>query len=109
MNGIGISGLAIAVALTVVLTDPLTAHAQNPSATLFNSKCVACHGAHGAGSAMGKKLGAHDFRTATVQGMSDAELSTIISDGKDKMPAYGKSLMAEDIKGLVAFVRSLKE
>jgi mono/diheme cytochrome c family protein len=109
MIGIGIPGFAIAIALTVVLTNPLAAHAQNPSTTLFNSRCVACHGVLGAGSAMGKKLGAHDFRIAAVQGMSDAELSTIISEGKDKMPAYGKSLVAEDIKGLVAFIRSLKE
>jgi mono/diheme cytochrome c family protein len=56
---------------------------------------------------MGKKLGAHDFQTADVRKMSDAELSSIITDGKNKMPAYGKSLKGEDIKGLVAYIRSL--
>jgi mono/diheme cytochrome c family protein len=109
MKGIGIPEFAIAIALAVALVVPVAARAQDPSETLFNSKCAGCHGPHGTGSAIGKKLGAHDFRTTAVQGMSDAELSAIIGDGKDKMPAYGKSLKAEDIKGLVAYIRSLKE
>lgn len=109
MKDISIPGFAVAIALAVALVVPVAARAQDPSETLFNSKCAGCHGAHGAGSAMGKKLGVHDFRTAAVQGMSDAELSTIISGGKDKMPAYAKSLEAADIKGLVAYIRSLKE
>jgi mono/diheme cytochrome c family protein len=58
---------------------------------------------------MGKKLGAHDFQTAEVQKISDAELSDIITNGKNKMPAYGKSLKADDIKGLVAYIRTLKK
>jgi mono/diheme cytochrome c family protein len=109
MKGIGIPQFAIAIAVAVALIIPVAARAQDPSETLFNAKCAGCHGVRGAGSAIGKRLGAHDFRTATVQGMSDAELSAIIGDGKDKMPAYGKSLKAEDIKGLVAYIRSLKE
>ena len=87
----------------------LSVHAQNASEALYKSKCAACHGADGTGSATGKKMGAHDFTTADVQGMSDAELSTIITNGKNKMPAYGKSLKAEDIKGLVAYIRTLKK
>jgi mono/diheme cytochrome c family protein len=54
-------------------------------------------------------MGAHDFTTADVQGMSDAELSTIITNGKNKMPAYGKSLKSEDVQGLVAYIRTLKK
>jgi mono/diheme cytochrome c family protein len=58
---------------------------------------------------MGKKIGAHDFQTADVQKLSDAELTDTITNGKNKMPAYGKSLKAEDIKGLVAHIRTLKK
>jgi cytochrome c6 len=99
---------AVAVALSVVLTLSLSARAQNGSETLYKSKCAACHGADGSGSAMGKKLGAHDFQTADVQKMSDAELTDVITNGKNKMPKYG-SLKAEDIKGLVAYIRTLKK
>ncbi len=109
MKKIGVQIFALLTALAVVFTLPLSAHAQNASETLYKSKCAACHGADGSGSAMGKKLGAHDFQTAEVQKISDAELSDIIASGKNKMPAYGKSLNVEDIKGLVAYIRTLKK
>jgi len=99
--------LTIATALAVVLSIPLSADAQDASA-LFKSKCAGCHGADGTGSAMGKKMGAHDFTSAEVQGMSDAQLADIITNGKNKMPKYG-SLKPEEIKGLVAYIRTLKK
>jgi cytochrome c6 len=77
------------------------------AATIYKAKCVACHAADGSGSDVGKKLGAHDFGSADVQKMSDADLITALSNGKNKMPAYGKTLKPEDIKGLVAYVRTL--
>jgi mono/diheme cytochrome c family protein len=57
---------------------------------------------------MGKKMGAHDFTSADVQGMTDAQLTEIITNGKGKMPKYG-SLTPEQIKGLVAYIRTLKK
>jgi len=39
--------------------------------------------------------------------MSDDELTTIIADGKDKMPSYKKGLKPEQIKDLVGYIRSL--
>src|SRR5579864_3823296 len=87
----------IATAFVVVLSIPASVSAQNASETLFKSKCAACHGADGTGSSVGKKMGAHDFQTAEVQKMSDAELTDIITNGKNKMPKYG-SLKPEDIK-----------
>jgi mono/diheme cytochrome c family protein len=108
MKRIDFQVFAVAVALAVVLTLSLSARAQNGSEPLYKSKCAACHGSDGSGSAMGKKLGAHDFQTADVQKMSDAELTDVITNGKNKMPKYG-SLKAEDIKGLVAYIRTLKK
>jgi len=99
---------AIATALVVIFIFPSSVNAQNASETLFKSKCAACHGADGTGSAIGKKMGAHDFQTAEVQKMSDAELSGIITNGKNKMPKYG-SPSPEDINGLVAYIRTLKK
>jgi cytochrome c6 len=109
MKGIKIQVFVTLTAIAFMLFLSLSVHAQNASEALYKSKCAACHGADGTGSATGKKMGAHDFTTADVQGMSDAELSTIITNGKNKMPAYGKSLKAEDIKGLVAYIRTLKK
>jgi cytochrome c6 len=97
----------LATALAVVLSLSLPAGAQDASA-LYKSKCAGCHAADGTGSAMGKKMGAHDFTTDEVQKMSDAELTDIITSGKNKMPKYG-SLKPEEIKGLVAYIRTLKK
>jgi mono/diheme cytochrome c family protein len=99
--------LTIATALAVVLSISLSASAQD-AAALYKSKCAGCHGADGTGSAMGKKLGAHDFTGAEVQGMSDAQLTDIITNGKNKMPKYA-SLKPEEVKGLVAYIRTLKK
>jgi mono/diheme cytochrome c family protein len=100
---------AIATALGFVLSLSLSVRAQTASDTPYTSKCAGCHGSDGAGSAMGKAMGAHDLASAEVQQMSDAQLSDIITNGKSKMPAYGKSLKPDDIKELVAYIRTLKK
>jgi cytochrome c6 len=100
---------AFATALGVVLSLSLSVRAQTASDTPYTSKCAGCHGGDGAGSAMGKAMGAHDLASAEVQQMSDSQLSDIITNGKSKMPAYGKSLKPDDIKGLVAYIRTLKK
>lgn len=107
MKKISIQLFPALTAIALMLVFPLVASAQGPSQTLYQAKCTACHGADGSGSAMGKKLGAHDFHSADVQKQTDAELTAIITNGNNKMPAYGKSLKAEDIKGLVGYIRSL--
>jgi len=107
MKKVNIAVLTVATVLAVVLTLSLSANAQG-GADLFKAKCAACHGADGTGSAMGKKMGAHDFTSAEVQKMSDAELTETITNGKNKMPKYG-SLKPEEIKGLVAYIRTLKK
>jgi mono/diheme cytochrome c family protein len=107
MKSITFQVFTFATALAVVLSLPLSVHGQDAS-TLFKSKCAACHGADGSGSSMGKKMGAHDFTSADVQKMSDAELTDIITNGKNKMPKYA-SLTPEEVKGLVAYIRTLKK
>ncbi len=109
MKTIKMQVFATVTAIAIVFVLSLLAHAQNESEALYKSKCAACHGADGTGSATGKKMGAHDFTTADVQGISDAELATIITNGKNKMPKYGASLKPEDIKGLVAYIRTFKK
>lgn len=100
--------VTVAAALAVVIALSLSAHAQGAS-DLFKSKCAMCHGADGTGSPIGKKMGARDFTAAEVQKMSDAELTEVITNGKNKMPKYADKLKPEDVKGLVAHIRTLKK
>lgn len=107
MKRIDLKLFTIATAVAVILSVPLSVRAQDASA-LFKSKCAGCHGADGTGSAMGKKMGVHDFTSSEVQKMSDTELGDIITNGKNKMPKYG-SLKPEEINGLVAYIHTLKK
>lgn len=77
---------------------------------LFAAKCAGCHGKGGAGdTVMGKKLNVRDLTSAEVQKQSDEALTRIITDGKEKMPAYGTKLSADEIKEIVSFIRTLKK
>jgi cytochrome c6 len=86
--------------------QPMTLSSQ---AQLYKARCAPCHSANGSGSfVFGKAMGSHDLRSRDVQNMTDYQLAQIISDGKGRrMPAYGKQLKDTDIKGLVAYIRSL--
>src|SRR5215468_8754784 len=95
-----------AVLLALALFLPATVHADDASAALYKSKCAGCHGADGKGDAtMGKAMKLRDLGSAEVQKASDADWTTIITAGKNKMPAAGKSLSADQVKGLVGYVR----
>jgi cytochrome c6 len=107
MKRIDFQVFAFATASAVVLTLSLSVHAQDAS-TLFKSKCAVCHGADGTGSSMGKKMGVRDLTSADVQKMSDAELTDIITNGKNNMPKFA-SLKPEEVKGLVSYIRTLKK
>ena len=108
-NRDGISKIAIALALCGTIFIPsLQAQPQDAGATLYKAKCAACHGADGKGeTAMGKANKLHDLASADVQKQSDDELAAIITNGKGKMPAYGKSLKPDQVKELVTYIRSL--
>jgi cytochrome c6 len=85
-----------------------SANGDEGSARIFKAKCAVCHGTAGKGdSPAGKSLGATDLTTAAA-GKSDAELKSTIEKGKNKMPAYGKSLKPAEINGLVAYIKGLK-
>lgn len=107
MKRFSVPMFAVLAAFAVMLVLPSLMRAQD-AASLYKSKCAGCHGPDGTGSAMGKKMGAQDFTSAGVQKMSDTELAGIITSGKGKMPAY-KSLAPDQVKGLVAYIRTLKK
>src|SRR3954451_24836605 len=83
---------------------------------LYEKYCTKCHGADGKGDTkMGKKLGAKDYTDPKVQAdLKDEAAFKAIKEGlKDKegkvlmKPAEGTS--DEDIKALVAYMRTFKK
>ena len=73
----------------------------------YKSNCVVCHAADGTGSPTGKALKAPDLHSDAVQKMTVAQMETQVSDGKNNMPPFKDTLTADQIKGLVAYVRTL--
>ena len=101
--------LVVGVVLTAMVGFcSSSSQAQNAGETLFKTKCAACHGVDGKGEVlMGKKLGARNLSSAEVQGQSDAQLTEVVTKGKNKMPAYDGKLTKEQIGELVAHIREL--
>jgi mono/diheme cytochrome c family protein len=79
------------------------------SSATFRTKCVMCHGSDGSGSEVGKSINVPDLRSQTVQKLSDAELTQVISNGKGGMPAFKDSLSEDQTRALVAHIRSLRQ
>ena len=75
---------------------------------IFTHKCVTCHGNDGAGTPVGKSLKVADLRSVLVQKKSDTDLSHVISQGKNSMPAFGNDLSPDEEKAMVSYVRTLK-
>ncbi|HWZ99619.1 MAG TPA: cytochrome c [Candidatus Dormibacteraeota bacterium] len=87
-----------------------SARAEDKAAASYRKNCVACHGADGkAQTAAAKSLGARSFASPEVAKMSDADLTSAIEKGKGKMPSYGKSMKPDEIRAMVAYVRSLSK
>jgi cytochrome c6 len=71
----------------------------------FKAKCAMCHGADGKGK---PEMQTPDLTSEGVQKKTDGELGGIITSGKGKMPAY-KNMSPNQVKDMVAFIRSLKK
>jgi mono/diheme cytochrome c family protein len=89
-------------ALTMAGTMAFAAGADD-----YKAKCVMCHGADGTG-AMAKRMGSKDLNSPEVKAMSEADIAKIISDGKGKMTGFKGKLTDDQIKGVAAYVKTLK-
>ena len=95
------------IAILALLAMPLAAE---DGAALFKAKCAMCHGPDGSGlTPVGRSLKVRNLGSADVQKQSDAELSRIILDGKNKMPANKGKLSDAEVKALIAHIRTLKK
>jgi mono/diheme cytochrome c family protein len=92
-----------------------TCHAADAQAT-WDKNCLKCHGKDGKGNTkMGRQAGVKDYTDPKVQEemKDDKALKTvkegITEKGKEKMKAYGAELSDEEIKALIAYMRTFKK
>jgi len=102
-------GLALGSMVFRAGTPRVYATGSGDAGATYMAKCASCHAKDGSGhTPAGKKMSLKDLRSSEVQAMSDAQLTEIIAKGKGKMPGYEKSLGADGVKSLVAYVRGMK-
>jgi mono/diheme cytochrome c family protein len=101
----------VAATLTIgfaAIALPCLMRAQNDAEKTYKTNCVLCHAPDGSGSSpSGKALKAQDLRAELIQKKTDDELVAAITNGKGKMPAFGKKLKPDQIAQLVAYIRLL--
>jgi cytochrome c5 len=69
---------------------------------LYEMNCKTCHGADGTAGLSGAK-------NLQISTLSDTEINDIINNGKNSMPAYGKSFSKEEISSLVEYTKTLRK
>jgi mono/diheme cytochrome c family protein len=110
----------IAVAANLAFSMPADS-AVDAGKSAYKMSCVRCHGESGVGNTSQDqfwKMKIPRLNSSYVQKKSDAELKTIILNGKRKMPpvmmggpeTQHQSKVTEDqVPSLIAYIRSLKK
>src|SRR6266496_4306198 len=107
--------IIVSLVVSLLAASAMSVHAADAKA-LWDANCAQCHGANGkADTKMGKTLNAKDLTDPKSQAsFTDAQAMTAIKEGvkqngKTTMKAFGGKLSDDDIKALVAYVRTLKK
>ena len=105
----------VSIIITLLVASSVSLRAADPKAN-WDANCAQCHGKDGkADTKMGKQLNAKDLTDPKVQAaFTDAKATDSIKNGvkeggKTTMKAFGDKLSADEIKALVAYVRTLKK
>jgi cytochrome c6 len=100
----------MAAILLLFFVASVTTFAQDPGADTFKAKCAMCHGNDGLGNtSIGKALGIKSYKDPEVLKLSNADLTAIIKNGKNKMPAFGAQLTDAQIKDVLQYIHKLQK
>ena len=97
--------LVMTIAATLFILIPNLSWAADDGATNYKAKCAACHGADAIGKPAAKipSLVSEETKKA-----SDDDLAKAVAE-KAKHPAGVKGLAADDVKAVVAYIRTLQK
>jgi mono/diheme cytochrome c family protein len=105
----------IIITVSLLAASAVSVRAADAKAN-WAANCAQCHGKGGAADTkMGKQLNAKDLTDPKVQAaFTDAKATQSIKEGvkengKTTMKAFGGKLTDDEIKALVAYVRTLKK
>ncbi|MFA6955641.1 MAG: cytochrome c [Thermoanaerobaculia bacterium] len=94
------------------LGKPPAAGSASNGAAIYAAKCASCHGMEArADTAMAKKYGLLDFRSANVRALTSSDLAQIMKAGRGTISeeAHPETKLSEsDVRDMIAFIKSLK-
>ena len=92
------------------LSVPKNSAQTTETSALYDKNCASCHGKDGQAKTFKAKFNhARNLTDAKWQGeVTDERIFNSISNGKGKMPAWGKKLSENQINELVKFIRKMK-
>ena len=99
------------VALLGIAAVPAMAADAKAGQAVYDKSCKSCHGTDGtpnAAIAKMMKVEMQDLKSPEVQGMSDADIKKIMTEGKGKMKPV-KTVTGADADNVVAYIKSLKK
>lgn len=107
--------MIVTLAVILLISSTMSLRAADAKAN-WTANCAQCHGPDGsANTKMGKMLSAKDLTSAQIQAsFTDAQATEAIKNGvkqngKTTMKAFGGKLTDDEVKALVAYVRTLKK
>ena len=106
------SSLLLAIGFfTLVALSPALAEEDSPGKTVYDSKCVTCHGDDAKGDTKaGKMMKTPDLTTESwKQGTSVPQLVKTLREGLGKMPKYEGKLSEEELKAVAEYTRTLSK
>jgi len=97
--------LVVTIAVALFILIPSLSWAADEGAAIYKAKCAMCHGADAAGKPAAKipSLISDEQKKA-----SDADIAKAVTE-KAKHPANVKGLSADDVKAVVAYIRTLQK
>ena len=75
-------------------------HASTPGESLYKSQCVMCHGRKG-------NLNMSGAKDLTISTLTEQEMIAVVTHGRGGMIGFNMTLSQEQIKEVVAHVRTL--
>jgi cytochrome c553 len=97
--------LVVTIAVALFILIPNLSWAADDGATIYKTKCAMCHGADATGKPAAK---IPSLVSDEAKKTSDDDLAKAVTE-KPKHPGMVKSLTPDQVKMIVAYVRSLQK
>ena len=91
----------------VILLSGAVGFAQTSGEATYKAKCQSCHGAQGVPNpGIAKAMGVKPASDPSVKSLSEAQMITDTTNGKNKMPAFKGKLSDAEIEASVDYFRT---